>query len=267
MIEIFEAHILVVDDQPANTDLLHTMLSEAGYRHLTCCTDPRNVYALHYDNGYDLILLDIHMPLMDGFEVMQKLQTIDPEGYLPVIALTAQPNHKIRALQAGAKDFISKPFDLMEVKLRIHNMLEVRLLHRKLLTFNQLLAATVAQRTQELRESEMRYRCLTELATDWYWEQDASGAFTRTSGPVQEMLGLDQLAPPLSGWNENERDALRKKISARELIVDFEFTKTDANGMVRRFLVSGEPIFDSRCSFAGYRGVGLQKNAMVPRDE
>ena len=80
-------------------------------------------------NRYDLILLDLQMPGMDGFQVMEGLKEIEPDGYLPVLVITAQPGHKLRALQAGAKDFVSKPFDLAEVLARVHNMLEVRLLH------------------------------------------------------------------------------------------------------------------------------------------
>ena len=107
-----------------------------------------------------------------------------------MLVITAQPGHKLRALQAGAKDFISKPFDLVEVKTRIHNMLEVRLLYRKLESYNKELEQTVQERTAELRESEARYRSLTELASDWYWEQDENGTFTKVSGPVLEMLGI-----------------------------------------------------------------------------
>ena len=107
-----------------------------------------------------------------------------------MLVLTAQPGHKLRALKAGAKDFISKPFDLVEVKTRIHNMLEVRLLYKQLESFNEVLEQTVSERTAELRESEARYRSLTELASDWYWEQDESGDFTKVSGPALEMLGV-----------------------------------------------------------------------------
>ena len=92
--------------------------------------------------------------------------------------------------QAGARDFVSKPFDLVEVKTRIRNMLEVRLLYRRLEGYNKILEQTVAERTAELRESEARYRSLTELASDWYWEQDENMNFTKVSGPVLEMLGI-----------------------------------------------------------------------------
>src|SRR5450759_3011188 len=187
---ILNAGILIVDDQKSNISLLEQLLIEAGYTHVTSTMNPQEVCALHRKNCYDLILLDLEMPGMDGFRVMEGLKTNESDSYLPVIVLTAQPGHKLRALQAGAKDFISKPFDLLEVKTRIHNMLEVRLLYRRLEAHNQLLEQTVRERTAELRESEARFRSLTELASDWYWEQDETGAFSKVSGPVLEMLGL-----------------------------------------------------------------------------
>ena len=166
--EIFNANILIVDDQEVNIALLEQLLAEAGYTKVTSTMDPQQVCALHRKNRYDLILLDLQMPVMDGFQVIEALKTSDADAYLPVLVLTAQPGHKLRALQAGAKDFISKPFDLVEVKTRIHNMLEVRLLYKKLENYSRELEQTVAERTAELRESEARYRSLTELASDWY---------------------------------------------------------------------------------------------------
>ena len=188
--DILNASILIVDDQEANVSLLEQMLREAGYTRVASTMNPHEVCALHRKNRYDLILLDLQMPGMDGFQVMEGLKTNDADGYLPVLVITAQPGHKLRALQAGAKDFISKPFDLVEVKTRIHNMLEVRLLYKKLENYNKVLEQTVQERTAELRESEARYRSLTELASDWYWEQDENGNFTKVSGPVLEMLGI-----------------------------------------------------------------------------
>ena len=127
--DILHAKILIVDDQHVNVLLLERMLHGAGYVSVTSTTDPGEVCTLHRQNRYDLILLDLVMPGMDGFQVMEALKDIETEGYLPVLALTAHPAHKLRALQCGAKDFISKPFDLAEVLMRVHNMLEVRLLH------------------------------------------------------------------------------------------------------------------------------------------
>ena len=129
--DILNASILIVDDQPANVQLLEKMLREAGYACITSTTDPHAVCALHRANHYDLILLDLQMPGLDGFQVMEAMKEIETDGYLPILVITAQPGHKLRALSSGAKDFISKPFDLIEVKTRIHNMLEVRLLYQQ----------------------------------------------------------------------------------------------------------------------------------------
>ena len=128
--DILNAGILIVDDQEANVMLLEQILMSAGYARVTSTKDPHTVCALHSDNHYDLILLDLQMPGMDGFQVMEGLKEIETDGYLPVLAVTAQPAHKLRALQGGAKDFVSKPFDMAEVLMRVHNMLEVRLLHQ-----------------------------------------------------------------------------------------------------------------------------------------
>jgi adenylate cyclase len=127
--EILKASILIVDDQDANVLLLERMLQGAGYASVSSTTHPEQVCELHRQNRYSLIILDLQMPAMDGFQVMATLKEIETDGYLPVLVITAQPDHKLRALQAGARDFVSKPFDLPEVLMRVHNMLEVRLLN------------------------------------------------------------------------------------------------------------------------------------------
>ena len=119
--DILNASILIVDDQETNVQLLGEMLRDAGYACIASTNDPYQVCALHQKDRYDLILLDLQMPGMDGFEVIEGLKDIEKKGYLPVLVITAQPGHKLRALAAGAKDFISKPFDLVEVQTRIHN--------------------------------------------------------------------------------------------------------------------------------------------------
>jgi adenylate cyclase len=136
--EILQAKILIVDDLAANVLLLEQMLRNAGYLAVTSTSDPRAVRELHRQNRYDLILLDLQMPEMSGFEVMEGLKVLEKDGYMSVLVITAQPAHKLRALQAGAKDFVSKPFDLAEVLTRVHNMLEVRL-------FAKALAKTVVE--------------------------------------------------------------------------------------------------------------------------
>ena len=270
--DILNASILIVDDQEANISLLGRMLSDAGYARVTSTINPAEVCALHRKNRYDLILLDLQMPGMDGFQVMEGLKTNESDGYLPVLVLTAQPGHKLRALQAGARDFVSKPFDLVEVKTRIHNMLEVLLLYKKVEDHNKELEKKVQERTAELRESEARYRSLTELVSDWYWEQDENGKFTKVSGPVLEMLGIrvDPLegdtvgntsAAEVAGWNEEERKLLQATIAARQPFRDFVFSRVNADGSPQKFQVSGEPMFNQSCRLVGYRGVGVELSA------
>ena len=270
--DILGARVLIVDDQAANVRMLKLLLSDAGYSHVTATMLPAEVCALHRLHDYDLILLDLQMPGTDGFQVMEGLKTIDRDPYLPVIVLTAQPGHKLRALNAGAKDFLSKPLDMTEVLTRIRNMLELRLMYRQMALRNSQLEATVLQRTQELRESEARFRGLTELASDWYWEQDETGAFTKVSGPVLEMLGIqvDALtdgapedATP-AGWDETERAVLRTRIAAREPFLDFPFRRQQADGVWQHFRVSGQPMFDGTCRFIGYRGVGVEVLTVRP---
>ena len=282
--EILGARILIVDDQEANLRMLQRVLGAAGYSQVTATTQSTEVCALHRKHDYDLILLDLQMPGMDGFQVIDGLKTNDSDPYLPVIVLTAQPGHKLRALKAGAKDFISKPLDLTEVQTRIHNMLEVRLLHRKLARQNLQLEEIIRERTAELRESEARFRSLTELSSDWYWEQDENGAFTKVSGPVLEMLGIQvgvladagseavaeasaaatgaeaeaEAKADDSGWNEQERSALRKRIAAREPFLDFTFSRQQLGCLRQQFRVSGQPMFDQTCRFIGYRGIGVE---------
>ena len=268
--DILNARILIVDDQETNVQLLEQMLLEAGYLGTTSTMDPFEVCVLHRDNQYDLILLDLQMPGMDGFEVMEGLKQIDSAGYVPILVITAQPDHKLRALAAGARDFIAKPFDLVEVKTRIRNMLEVRLLYKQLEKYNQVLEKTVAERTAELRESEARFRRLTELASDWYWERDEAGHFTQVFGPVMEMLGLpndtlpDQTSEAQAArWNEAERLALDANMAARRPFLDFVYSRINADGTRQYFQVSGEPMFDNTGRFTGYRGVGKEVTDML----
>ena len=268
--EVLKASILIVDDQEANVSLLEQMLRAAGYLRVTSTMNSQEVCALHRKNSYDVILLDLQMPGMDGFQVIEGLKTNNADGYLPVLVITAQPGHKLRALQAGARDFISKPFDLLEVKTRIRNVLEVRLLYKKLENYATVLEQLVQERTAELRESEARLRSLTELASDWYWEQDEHGNFTKVSGPVLEMLGIrvDSLAEAAgngadaaAGWNEAQRQELQARIAAREPFLDFIFSRVNADGSQQQFRVSGEPMFSQACRFIGYRGIGVEISA------
>ena len=158
--DILNARILVVDDQEANVRLLEGMLRIAGYASIESTMDPRGVCELHRKNRYSLILLDLQMPGMDGFQVMEGLKEIEEDGYLPVLVITAQPAHKLRALEAGAKDFVSKPFDLAELRARVHNILEVRLLHLETKNYSKVLEETV--RELEASREVIRLKTLEE---------------------------------------------------------------------------------------------------------
>lgn len=263
--DLLNAKILIVDDQSAHVHLLERLLQETGYVHVSSTLDPEKVCQLHREQGYDLILLDLQMPGLDGFGVMERLKAATGESYLPVIALTAQPGHKLRALRSGARDFINKPFDLVEVKLRIHHMLEVRLLYKKLEAYNKNLERLVQERTAQLQESEARYRSLTELAADLYWEQNETGEFTKVFGPVVDILGLGE-AVPMDGasadageaWDAAERQTLLDNIAARQPFLDLFLHRQRTDGSRQQFRFSGQPIFDKGCRFSGYRGLGAE---------
>ncbi len=160
--DILNAKILIVDDQAVNVQLLEYLLSSSNYTAVSSTTDPRVVAPWHEQNRYDLIILDLQMPGMDGFAVMEALKPLETDAYLPVLVVTAQPDHKLAALEAGARDFVSKPFDPIEVLTRIRSMLEVRLMHREAKNYNALLEQTVRERTAELQ----RFRSAMDATAD-----------------------------------------------------------------------------------------------------
>ncbi len=199
--DILAARILVVDDQPANVLLLQRMLGEAGYRSIMSTLDPRTVRELHETNRYDVILLDLQMPGMDGFQVMEGLKEIETGGYLPVLVITAQPDHKLRALRAGAKDFISKPFDVAEVLMRVHNMLEVRLLHveirRKNAELKTLFDQVVAER--KLSERLALHVPPDSIAARLQARPDVTAdSFADVTVVIADIVGLAELTPTAS---------------------------------------------------------------------
>jgi uncharacterized membrane protein len=130
--DILKAGILIVDDQEFNIRILDRILRNAGYTFVTSTMNPAEVCALQRKKHFDLILLDIQMPGMDGFQVMERLKEINEDDSPSVLVVTAEPEHKLRALHSGAKDFISPPLELVDVLTRVHNMLETRLLQRKI---------------------------------------------------------------------------------------------------------------------------------------
>lgn len=151
------ASILIIDDQPSNVKLLEKLLRVGGYTNVVGVTSPQEGVDLYRVQGFDLVLLDIRMPGMSGFEVMARLKEIEGGSYIPVLVLTAQtdPETRFRALEVGAKDFLTKPFDRIEVLSRIRNLLEVRLLHNDVRDQNRLLEEKVRERTKELLDTRL----------------------------------------------------------------------------------------------------------------
>jgi CheY-like chemotaxis protein len=194
--DILQGKILIVDDKDVNILLLERMLEGAGYVSIESTMNPSEVCDLHRKNHYDLILLDLQMPGMDGFQVMDALKEIEPDGYLPVLVITAQPGHKLRALQAGAKDFISKPFELAEVLVRVRNMLEVRLLHGESKNYSKALEQKVeeveASRDLISRQSEEVKRLYDEIVA----EQKRSFELTAVPGAMVGVEKEERLATP-----------------------------------------------------------------------
>jgi len=185
---VLGSKILIVDDQESNVRLIEMMLQRAGYLCVTSTMDPTAVCDLHSENRYDLILLDLQMPEMDGFEVMESLKAIEIDNSLSVLVITAQPSHKLRAMQAGAKDFISKPFDHSEVLTRIHYILEVRLLQEEVAAHSRHLEETVEKRTVELRTSEEMFRELAANIPEALWIKDTERQTVQYVNPAWQKL-------------------------------------------------------------------------------
>jgi putative two-component system response regulator len=184
-----ESRILIIDDQQANVRVLEFALQRAGYTNIKTTTDSREALPLFLEYQPDLILLDLLMPYVDGFEVMQQLNLLLPPGsYLPILVLTADitPDIKRRALASGAKDFLVKPFDAMEVLLRIHNLLETRSLHLQLQSQNKTLEKKVQARTEELAEAQIEI--IQRLAQAAEFRDDDTGHHTQRVGELAARL-------------------------------------------------------------------------------
>ncbi|UWG97026.1 response regulator [Dehalobacter sp. DCM] len=150
---ISKSRILIVDDNSVNILLLEKLLKMSGYTQIISTTDSRTTLDLYLQYHPDLILLDLKMPYLDGFEVMEQLKNIKEEDIIPIIAMTAydESEYRLRAFMAGARDFIGKPFDYAEVLIRIKNVLEIRIMHNDIRENNRRLLDKVEERTKELQ--------------------------------------------------------------------------------------------------------------------
>jgi signal transduction histidine kinase len=204
-----------VDDQEANVILLDRLLRGAGYLSVTSTMNSREVAELHSQNRYDLIILDILMPGMDGFQVMEELKKNEKDSYLPVLVVTAQPEHKVRALKTGAKDFVSKPLDLVEVLTRVHNMLEVRLLHEQTRTlYDEVVLERMAL---VIAKNEISQHAI-------HLEQVVKERTSQLSETVRELEGFSYSV------SHDMRAPLRAMQSYASFLVDDYGSKLDAEG-------------------------------------
>jgi putative two-component system response regulator len=187
-----DARVLIVDDEPANVRLLARMLHAASYDHVFTTTQPHEALTMFALHPADIILLDLHMPELDGLQLMQRVhELVEPGEFLPVLMLTGDmsPDVRRRALAAGAMDFVTKPFEVGEVLLRIRNLLHTRFLHRELKQKNEQLEVRVRHRTAELEQA--RLDILERLARAAEFRDDATGEHTRRVGHVAEQIATE----------------------------------------------------------------------------
>ena len=213
-------------------------------------SDPSEVCELHRKNRYGLILLDLQMPGMDGFQVMEGLKEIEADGYLPVLVITAQPSHKLRALEAGAKDFVSKPFDLAELRARVHNILEVRLLHLEAKRYSQALEETVRELEasrevirlktldeQKRNEQELILAQETQESLLPHIAASVSGIIASTLSTSYPLCGRGFLRFPAAGFGRMDGSAggcLRQRDARR--VAEFDGAGRAQHGIPRRAL-------------------------------
>ena len=251
--DILKASILIVDDQEANVSLLEQMLRGAGYVSVSSTRNPHEVCELHRQNRYSLILLDLQMPGRDGFQVMEDLKHIETEGYLPVLAQTVQPDHKLRALKAGAKDFVSKPFDLVEVLLRVHNLIEVRLLHRE----------------AELRRQQAEARSEQSESANFVKSQFLANMSHELRTPLNAIIGFSEFlidgkpGKLNSKQTEYQKDVLSSGRHLLQLINDIlDLAKVEAGKMeINPEAFSMQKAIEEVCAVV--KGITLKKRILL----
>jgi putative two-component system response regulator len=182
------ARILIVDDEPSNIAVLRRLLLRAGFSRIESTSDSREAAELYVRHRPDLILLDLHMPEMNGLAVMDQLNAIAEASYLPILMMTGDvtPESRQEALLRGAKDFITKPFHADEVLLRIRTLLETRFLYFQVQSQNQLLEAKVRERTRELEAAQIEI--IERLARAAEYRDDNTGQHTERVGQMAALL-------------------------------------------------------------------------------
>lgn len=183
-----KARILIVDDEPPNVEVLRRLLERSGFTRVQTTTDPREAVKLYVEFRPDLILLDLHMPHLDGLAVMDELNRIAEATYLPILILTGDVSPEARrdCLSRGAKDFVHKPFSSDEVLLRIGTLLETRFLYLQIQSQNQMLEAKVRERTRELEGAQ--FEIIERLAKAAEFRDDSTGQHTERVGQMSALM-------------------------------------------------------------------------------
>jgi len=198
----FTANILIVDDEAPNLLLLEKMLGLNGYKNITRIQDSREVVTAYKQHRPELILLDLNMPYLDGFEVLEQLKSLDDPLLPPIVILTAQTSHEfvIKALESGARDFISKPFDQNELIMRVRNLLEAQLAHRMLYDQKSVLEEMVQRRTAEVQASRLQVVQRLGMAAEYRDEE--------TGNHILRMSHISTAIARTMGWNEEQCDLM-----------------------------------------------------------
>jgi putative two-component system response regulator len=205
------AHIVVIDDEPANLRLLSTMLERAGFQTVTALTDARELAPLIVESPVDLVITDLHMPLCDGFGVLDILTPLINHERLPVLVVTADTSRdaRQRALTRGAKDFVTKPFDTIEVMLRVRNLLESRMLFQDLRKQNRTLLESASGRTRELEST--RIEIIERLALAAEYRDDDTSQHNRRVGDLSARLA------EAIGWTREDAGLLRRAAGLHDI--------------------------------------------------
>ena len=242
------ARIMVVDDEPANVDVLTRMLERNGFTRVEGTSDPREAENLYMRMRPDLILLDLHMPHMDGFAVMDRLNQLAEASYMPILMLTGDmaPEARREALSRGAKDFVNKPFHSDEVLLRIRTLLETRFLYLQIQNQNQMLEAKVRDRTRELESTQVEI--IERLARAAEFRDDKTGQhaervgdmamrLAREIGLPHKIVTLIRSAAPLHDIGKiSIPDAILLKLGK---LTDEEFARVRTHTRIGARLLSG----------------------------
>ena len=280
------ARILIVDDESANVELLRRLLERAGFQRIETTSDSREAAALYVQFRPDLILLDLHMPHLDGLAVMDQLNQIVEASYLPILILTGDvaPEARREALSHGAKDFVNKPFQADEVLLRIRTLLETRFLYLQIQSHNQMLEAKVRDRTRELEGAQIEI--IERLARAAEFRDDNTGQHTERVGQMAALLArqigmpdsqvaLIRRAAPLHDVGKiGVPDAILLKVG-RLTTEEFEIAKTHTTIGARILSGSKFPILrlaeeiafnhHERWDGSGYAGIAAEDIPLAGR--